>query len=112
AGGRVISITTLEDAAACPFRFFLRQGLGLEPVAGSDRQADVWLTPQTRGIELHAIYAGAMREVRAAGTWPPGKSFIARIRDLGTKRLLELRDEMPPPSEEVFTREAEEFLDD
>jgi CRISPR/Cas system-associated exonuclease Cas4 (RecB family) len=109
---RVISVTTLEDAAACPYRFFLRKGLGLEPLGGSDRQSDVWLTPQTRGIELHAVYAAVMCEVRAAGTWPPSKSFIARIIDLGTKRLLELRDEMPPPSEEVFARESEEFLHD
>ena len=111
-GDRVMSVTTLEDAAACPFRFFLRKGLGLEPLGGSDRQSDVWLTPQTRGIELHAVYAAVMREVRAAGTWPPSKSFIARIIDLGTKRLLELRDEMPPPSEEVFARESEDFLHD
>jgi ATP-dependent helicase/nuclease subunit B len=109
---RVMSVTTLEDAAACPYRFFLKRGLGLEPLAGSDRQSDVWLTPQTRGIELHAIYAAVMREVRAKGTWPPSKSFIARINELGTKRLLELREEMPPPSEEVFARESEEFLRD
>jgi ATP-dependent helicase/nuclease subunit B len=111
-GDRVISITTLEDAAACPFRYFLKQGLGLEPVAGRDRQADLWLTPQRRGIELHAIYAAVMREVRSAGAWPPAKSFIARIRELGARRLRELRDEMPPPSEEVFARESEELLDD
>jgi ATP-dependent helicase/nuclease subunit B len=61
---------------------------------------------------LHALFASIMREVRDAGTWPPPTTFIARAMELGRARLLELREELPPPSEEVFTRESEELLHD
>ena len=36
---RSISVTTLEDAAACPFRLFLSRGLGVEPLGESPRHA-------------------------------------------------------------------------
>jgi RecB family exonuclease len=109
---RTISVTALEGAAACPFRFFLTQGLGVEPLGESARHADVWLDPSTRGTELHALFAAIMREVRDAGTWPPPKAFIARAVELGKARLRELKAELPPPSEDVFTREGEELLHD
>jgi ATP-dependent helicase/nuclease subunit B len=109
---RSISATTLEDAATCPFRFFLRRGLGVEPLGEPERQADVWLDPMTRGSELHALYAEIMREVRAEGHWPPGEHFLDRIEAMGEARLRQLRDEMPPPSDEVFDREANEFMHD
>jgi ATP-dependent helicase/nuclease subunit B len=109
---RSISATTLEDAAACPFRFFLRRGLGVEPLDEARRQLDVWLDPLTRGSELHALFASVMREVRAAGQWPPSKAFATRLAQMGRNRLNELRQLLPPPSEEVFARESEEFLHD
>ncbi len=68
---RTMSATTLENAAACPFRYFLSRGLGVEPIGEAERQADVWLDALTRGSELHALYAAIMREVRAEGKWPP-----------------------------------------
>jgi ATP-dependent helicase/nuclease subunit B len=112
ATGRAVSATTLEQAAACPFRFFLQYGLGVQPVGEARRQTDVWLDPLTRGSEMHAISAEIMREVRASGEWPPSKKFGARILEMGRSRLRELKAELPPPSEDVFARESEEFLHD
>jgi ATP-dependent helicase/nuclease subunit B len=112
AADRSISATTLEDAAACPFRFFLRRGLGVEPLDEAQRQADVWLDPLTRGSELHALFAAVMREVRAGGRWPPPQRFAARLGEMGRARLNDLKELLPPPSDEVFARESEEFLHD
>src|SRR4029077_15143298 len=61
APGNVYSVTELEKAAECPFRFFLKRGLGLRPVAERDRDRDVWLDPLTRGSELHDVYAALLR---------------------------------------------------
>jgi RecB family exonuclease len=112
AAERSVSATTLEDAAACPFRFFLRRGLGVEPLDEAQRQADVWLDPLTRGSELHALFASVMREVRVAGQWPPPKAFATRLAEMGRNRLNELKQLLPPPSDEVFARESEELLHD
>ena len=48
----VFSVTELEGAAQCPFRFFLKRGLGVQPVDEIERDKDVWLDPLTRGSEI------------------------------------------------------------
>lgn len=108
---RVLSASTLEGAAACPFRFFLRYGLGVIPIEENERDADVWLDPITRGRELHDLYAGIMREIRAAGRAPRGTD-VSSLIEMGRARLHQLRTEMPPPSEDIFQAEQEEFLHD
>ncbi len=59
ADDNIFSVTDLEAAAECPFRFFLKRGLGLRPVDERERDRDVWLDPLTRGSELHDVYAAA-----------------------------------------------------
>jgi ATP-dependent helicase/nuclease subunit B len=86
--------------------------LGVQPVGEARRHTDIWLDPLTRGSELHAIFARIMREVRTFGQWPPSKKFAARILEMSRSRLNELKSELPPPSEDVFARESEEFLHD
>ncbi len=43
ADGASSSITELGSAARCPFRFFLKRGLGVRPLEERERDKDVWL---------------------------------------------------------------------
>ena len=110
--GRPVSATTLEAAAACPLRFFMREGLGVRPIEEGEADRDLWLDPRTRGGELHALYARVMRAARAEKRAVAREVDQPRLRAWGRERLEALRREMPPPSEEVFARESREFLDD
>src|SRR6188472_2244440 len=65
-----LSVTELEDAAGCPFRFFLKRGLGIRPLDDGERDRDVWLDPLTRGSELHDLYARMLRRCRDAKRRP------------------------------------------
>ena len=67
AEGTALSVTELEGVAECPFRFFLKRGLGIRPVDERERDRDVWLDPLTRGSELHDLYASLLRRCRDAG---------------------------------------------
>ena len=58
------SVTELEQLAECPFRFFLKRGLGVRPIDEGERDKDIWLDPLTRGSELHDLYATLLRRVR------------------------------------------------
>ena len=73
AAGNAYSVTELENAAGCPYRFFLKRGLGLRPVDDGERDKEVWLDPLTRGSELHDIYAALLRRCRDAGRRPDAK---------------------------------------
>jgi hypothetical protein len=63
APSNVYSVTELEGAAGCPFRLFLKRGLGLRPVDDRERDRDVWLDPLSRGSELHDVYAVLLRKL-------------------------------------------------
>jgi RecB family exonuclease len=110
--GRPVSPSTLEDAAACPFRFFLRSGLSVEPLEEERRYQDAWLDGLTRGRELHDLFARAMRDIRAEGRQPNDALDVPRVLARGRHRLDELKALLPPPSEQVFQIERDEFLHD
>jgi PD-(D/E)XK nuclease superfamily len=109
---QAVSATQLEHAAKCPFRHFLERGLGLSPIEDDERDADVWLDPLTRGSEMHDFYALVMRRCRDQNR----RADLVKDRDwlagCARERLGVLRREMPPPSEEVFDREAQDFMAD
>ena len=106
------SVTELEGAAGCPFRLFLKRGLGLRPVDERERDRDIWLDPLTRGSELHDIYATALRRCRDAKRRPSLRLDAAWLRQLAEERLNDLRREMPPATDEIFERESRDFLAD
>ena len=107
----VYSVTELEKAAECPFRFFLKRGLGVRPVDERERDKDVWLDPLTRGSELHAVYAALLRRTRDENR-RPGKGDGAWLLALAQARLTQLHEEMPAATAEILARETQDFLAD
>jgi hypothetical protein len=110
--GLVISPTQLEDAAECPFRHFLKRGLGVDAIESGERDRDVWLNPLLRGSLLHDLYAGLLRRCRTARRRATVQDDEAWLREEGARMLDTLADEMPPPSAEVRDRETTLFLED
>ena len=110
--GKVISPTQLEDAASCPFRHFLKRGLGVQAIESGERDHDVWLNPLLRGTLLHDLYARLLRRCRTATRRASCKEDLDWMVSEGTTMLDELAVEMPPPSGEVRQRETSAFLED
>ena len=106
------SVTELEGAAGCPFRFFLKRGLGLRAVDERLRDRDVWLDALTRGSELHDLFARLLRRCRADNRDVDVEKDGAWLKQAAEERLQELYVEMPPATEEIFHRESREFLAD
>ena len=108
----IVSPTQLEAAAECPFRHFLRRGLGVDTIDSGDRDRDVWLDPLIRGSLLHDIYARFLRRCRDARRRPNQVVDAAWLQAEGRAMLDQLAREMPPPSAEVHDRESREVLAD
>ncbi len=89
------SVTALQDLAHCPFLFFCRHRLGLEPL----RLPEAGLDPRLRGQVLHAIVRRFMAELgRRAPQWPADED-AARVW------LTEAVDiELGPRLDDVFWR--------
>lgn len=107
----VYSVTELEKAAECPFRFFLKRGLGVRPVDERERDKDIWLDPLIRGSELHDLYAVLLRRARDEDRRPNKKDGIWLIA-LAHERLRKLNEEMPAATAEIRERESKDFLAD
>jgi ATP-dependent helicase/nuclease subunit B len=112
APGRSFSVTELEAAAGCPFRFFLKRGLGLRPLEEGERERDVWIDPMTRGTELHDLYAALLRRCRSDNRRPDIKTDGQWLRDLAQAALDRMNEEMPPATPEILERESKDFLAD
>jgi RecB family exonuclease len=111
APGNLYSVTELEKAAECPFRLFLKRGLGLRPVDERERDRDVWLDPLRRGSELHEVYAAFLRKTRNEKRRPTLKDADWLVK-YAQDRLDKLDEEMPAPTPEILERETKDFLDD
>jgi ATP-dependent helicase/nuclease subunit B len=107
----VYSVTELEKAAECPFRFFLKRGLGVRPIDERERDRDIWLDPLTRGSELHELYAALLRRARDENRRPNKKDGIWLIA-LAQEHLRKLNEEMPAATVEILERESKDFLAD
>lgn len=105
------SVTELEKAAECPFRFFLKRGLGIRPIDERERDKDVWLDPLTRGSELHDLYAALLRRARDENR-RPNKTDGPWLVALAQERLTKLNDEMPAATREILERESKDFFAD
>jgi len=110
--GRPISPTSLEKLAGCPFRYFLNSGLGLEPIEEDEQDLDAWLDALTRGSLLHDLFAQMMRHLRAKHEKPDPARHLPWLKARADAALATRRDEMPPPSDEVFTRERDDIYRD
>lgn len=105
---QIVSASRLESFANCPFRFFLERGLGLDPVRDEEPDPDTWLDPLTRGSSLHDIYSVFLRHLRSERRRPRAAD-LGTLRKIARQELDRLRDEMPPPSEAVYTAENEQL---
>ena len=110
--GAFVSPTGLEKAAECPFRYFLEQALGLDPIEEAEAGDDTWLDAATRGTLLHELFADVMREFRRRRERADPKKHLDWLLARADDRLAALREAMPPPSFHVFEHERRQIARD
>ena len=71
APGRVVSATTLERLAGCPFRHFLERGLGSRRRDDAEPDPDAWLDPRRAARSSTTSTRGSAREQRSAESGRP-----------------------------------------
>ena len=96
----------------CPFRYFLKRGLGIRPVDDSERDRDVWLDPLTRGSELHDLYARMLRRCRDEKRRPERQTTAPGCAASREERLAALAAGDAAGVAGVRERESQQFLAD
>ena len=106
---RVLSSSRLEALAKCPFAYFIRYGLGIEPLEEIERDLSRWLDSLQRGSLLHSVFHRFMKELKAKGDKPNLKKHIRLLTEIAEEEIERWKEEVPPASDFAFNREKEEI---
>jgi len=103
--GEVMSASRLQTLADCPFSYFLRYVLRVEPPEEVSRDEGVWLAPVDLGGLLHEVFREFM-EGEAAGV--EGRSATERgerLERTAERAIERWRRAVPPPNPAALERQ-------
>jgi hypothetical protein len=107
--GLSMSASRLELLAKCPYGYFLRHVLGVEPPDELDRDPARWLDPTERGSLIHEILCDFMREVAGRKERVDPARHAGLMNETASRLILAKRTEIPPPSEGIFEKERRDI---
>lgn len=108
--GRVYSASGLESMASCPYQYFLKSVLRIEPLEELKFDPDAWLEAHHAGSMMHEVLQQGMDELCASGK-KPHAAFAPRLREIAEEALRRWRGMVPPPGEAAFERRRLELLE-
>jgi hypothetical protein len=108
--GSVLSASQIESMASCPYGWFLRRVLKIEPPRVLKMDPDAWLDPMQRGSLLHEIFEDALQAICDTGARPSVAAHLPLIREIAEEKLVAWRDTVPPPHEHAYRRDHDEVL--
>ena len=113
----VLSASGLETLTACPYKYFLRYVLRVEPLDEPEDDPSRWLAPLHIGGLLHDLFCRFMRRLSNLGEDPDVDRHTDMLDGMLREEVDLLRQTLPPPNEAAFradlrrlARAAEVFL--
>ena len=105
----VLSCSRLEDMAKCPFAFFVRHVLGVEPVEDLEKDPGRWLDPLQRGELLHDVFCRFMTGLKAKGESPELSKHLKRFETIAMEEVERWKEDVPPSCQSAFNREIKDI---
>jgi len=106
----ILSCSRLEGLAKCPYAFFIRYVLGIEPLEEMERDMSRWLEPIQRGELLHDVFCRFMTELEAKGERPSLKEHLKLIETIALEEVERWKKEIPPVGGFAFDHEVEDIM--
>jgi ATP-dependent helicase/nuclease subunit B len=106
--GIVLSASRLEQLAKCPYGYFLRYVLKIEPPERLEFDPSRWLDPKQRGLLIHEVLCEFMSEVRERGEAVDPGRHRPLMEETADRVVDSWRRSIPPPSEAIFAGERKE----
>jgi RecB family exonuclease len=106
-----LSASRLESLAKCPYGYFLRYILGIEPPDELERDPSRWLDPMARGSLLHEILFSFMTAVLEKRERVDPARHAPLMKDIASRLILDMKREIPPPSEGIFEKEKRDMME-
>jgi len=110
-GGAVMSATRLELLAKCPFGYFLRHVLRVQPPEEAAFDRSRWLDPLQRGSLIHEVLCDFMTGVAEKGEAVEAARHRPELAGIAGEKIAAARRRIPPPSEGIFESERRDILE-
>ncbi len=109
AGGEPFSPSRVEKLAACPFSYFVRHVLHVEPPDDVESDPTRWLSAMDEGSLLHEVFREFFEKITAAGEKPETAKHLETILEIAERGIRAWRERAPPRSELAFDRQCEDI---
>jgi ATP-dependent helicase/nuclease subunit B len=108
--GEPQSASRLETLAQCPYKYFLKHVLRLEPPKELERDTTEWLDAMTAGSLLHEVFRLFFERVVGAGEKPEVSRHRALLEEIADAQIAVWREKVPPASELAFGQRRDDIL--
>jgi RecB family exonuclease len=107
--GEPQSASRLETLAECPFRYFLKHVLRIEPPRELERDTTQWLDAMAAGSLLHDVFRLFFERITASGEKPDAARHAALLEEIADGQIATWRERVPPASELAFGQRRDEI---
>ena len=107
---RILSASQIERMASCPYSWFLRHVLRIEPPDEFVRDPEVWLDPRNLGSLLHEVFENTMQSLCDRREQPNLNAHLDLMHEIARRTMDEWREDVPPPNEAAFLRQSHDIL--
>jgi ATP-dependent helicase/nuclease subunit B len=108
--GEPTSASRIEQLAKCPFAYFLRHLLKVEPPSTIERDPLQWLDPAEFGTMLHEIFRAFMVALQKEGRKPVYARDWPALEAIAREQIQLRCDLIPPPNEIAFATQSENAI--
>lgn len=104
-----VSASRLESLVKCPFGYFLKYVLEIEPPEEIELDRSRWLDPLDRGSLIHEILSDFMTRATETGERVDRTRHGPLMEDAACRVIESWRSKVPPPSKAVFEKERQDI---
>lgn len=105
-----ISCSRIQTLATCPYMYFAKHVLKIEPPEELDRDATRWLDPMEAGLLLHDVFRRFFDEITRRGDKPVYERDLPLLETYAQEEIDRWSERVPPRSELAFGGRREEIL--
>ena len=100
----VLSASRLQLLADCPFAYFVKYVLRVEPPEEIERDPWIWLAAMDQGSLLHETFRDFMAELGGQGRKPESARDRDRMMEIADSAIERWRRALPPPDDGAVER--------
>src|SRR5215471_2732755 len=108
-GGEPFSASRVEKLAACPFSYFVRYVLRVEPPEDLESDPTRWLSPLEEGSLLHEVFREFFETITAAGEKPQVARHGELLEKIAARGIAAWSERIPPRSRLAFDCQCEDI---